>query len=547
VLRAVVIGVDTYRTQGALQGAVADARDLAGVLRRSGAAQIEMLTEADATRAAIAASLEGVLSRTGPGDLVAVSFSGLGAFMAGGRGAAADGGGAAPALLLHEFDPSDEFRRTERLWLGELSEILGRIAARGARSLLVLDTCFGSGGARQADPRTAQAAYRCVDKSRLGAAAPPDGVAEPDGPLVPSPPAQSLVLTAAESSARVLEVWVPGWSGRRGALSFAVARGLEGRADFDGDGVISPNELSSYVGQVAYQLADNRQRAEGILGEPRASASSRTRGFIVVPRRKDQVQIEGEGQEGWDQAEVSSGSAAQKPAADMAPAAASPGPAAQKFATDTASAADGQKPVEVAVVGGRPPPIPPAAGRTPIRFLESGASDVVWDISAREVVARGDTVAVGVDEDDIQDVIDRLSAVESLKVLGSSNPEEVKVVPNDTRHPTDADVTIRIGTGRSLHLVVFNLAGDGTVQLLYPVKNDPRSVKTPFTLPPTVVRPPFGADCVVAVTSRAPLRSLERALQDLDGKRAPLEALKSLRNTTPRGSRIGFATLFTGS
>jgi Caspase domain len=519
VMRAVVIGVDTYQTQSALQGAVADARDLSEVFRRIGAKEVEMLTGSDATRSALTAALDGILSRTRPDDLVAITFSGLGASLT-------DENNPGPALLLSKFDPADPTLRAERLSHLDLSDILGRIAARGARSLLIVDACFGSSGTRLSDRRNPQPTFKCVD-APVNAAAQQTGRGA-EGRFLPSAPARSLVLTAAENSARVPEITVPGRSGHRGALSFAVARGLEGRADLDRDGTISLSELSTYVGQVAYQLADNRQRADGITGDATIPGPSRTRGFIVVPKQKGQVQSEGGPQDVWSESETV--------------------PTQSSGPGEPPRIADGLKVVEVAVVGGRPPSVPPSAGRTPIRFLEPGAAaDVVWDLSSGEVVARGDTIAVAVGENDIQDVVDRLTAVEGLKVLGSSYPENVRVVPNDGRHSANAGVTIRIGTSGSFHVLVFNLAGDGTIQLLYPLKDDPRSVKTPFTLPPTVVQPPFGADCVVAITSRTPLKSLERAVQQLQGKKAALDALKYLQDMAPRGARIGFATLFTGS
>jgi hypothetical protein len=519
-MRAIVIGIDTYRTQTSLHSAVADAKDLSRVFRKIGAKEVETLTGSDVTRAAFTATLEGILSRTRPDDLVAITFSGLGASIA-------DENDTGPALLLPKFDPADPVLRAERLSHLELSDILGRIAARGARSLLIVDTCFGSGGIRQSDTRNPQPTFKCVDTPRLSASAQPTG-GRAEGRFLPSAPARSLVLTAAENTARVLEITVPGRSGRRGALSFAVARGLEGRADLDRDGTISLNELSTYVGQVAYQLADNRQRADGIAGDVTAPGASRTRGFIVVPKQKGPVPSEGDPQDVWEGSE--------------------PIPTQSNQSVQTSTVPGTPKVVEVAVVGGGPPSIPPSAGRTPIRFLEPGApADVVWDLSSGEVVARGDTIAVAVGEHDIQDVVDRLTAIEGLKVLGSAYPEDVKVVPNDGRHSANAGVSIRIGTSGSFQVVVFNLAGDGTIQLLYPMKDDPRSVKTPFTLPPTVVQPPFGADCVVVITSRTPLKSLERAVQQLHGKRAPLDALRSLQQLAPRGARIGFATLFTGS
>ncbi len=45
----------------------------------------------------------------------------------------------------------------------------------------------------------------------------------------------------------------------RGALSYAVARAIEGNADADQDGKVTLKELFANVRQVVYQLSDQRQ------------------------------------------------------------------------------------------------------------------------------------------------------------------------------------------------------------------------------------------------------------------------------------------------
>ena len=52
---------------------------------------------------------------------------------------------------------------------------------------------------------------------------------------------------------------IPGVPSYRGALSYAVARALEGAADENHDGKVTLKELFGYVRQVVYQLSDQRQ------------------------------------------------------------------------------------------------------------------------------------------------------------------------------------------------------------------------------------------------------------------------------------------------
>src|ERR1700742_2398619 len=78
-IRAVIIGIDAYQRVRPLNGAVADARDIEGALRRSGAQDVTALVDDKVTRSAVMSAVDGLIARSGPNDLVILSIAGHGA------------------------------------------------------------------------------------------------------------------------------------------------------------------------------------------------------------------------------------------------------------------------------------------------------------------------------------------------------------------------------------------------------------------------------------------------------------------------------------
>src|SRR3954451_16523445 len=78
-VRALVIGIDAYRNVRPLKGAVSDARDIENSLRRMGVADLTTLIDDRADRESVLSTINGLLRRTGRGDLVLLSIAGHGA------------------------------------------------------------------------------------------------------------------------------------------------------------------------------------------------------------------------------------------------------------------------------------------------------------------------------------------------------------------------------------------------------------------------------------------------------------------------------------
>ncbi len=78
-VRALVVGIDAYQNVRPLKGAVADARDVEGALRKMGVRDVTTLLDAQADRASMMREIYRLLDRTREGDLVIFSIAGHGA------------------------------------------------------------------------------------------------------------------------------------------------------------------------------------------------------------------------------------------------------------------------------------------------------------------------------------------------------------------------------------------------------------------------------------------------------------------------------------
>ena len=95
-------------------------------------------------------------------------------------------------------------------------------------------------------------------------------------------------------------------------------------------------------------------------------------------------------------------------------------------------------------------------------------------------------------------------------------------------------------------VVLFNVSGDGTVQLLYPKGSDAPSAVSPSMRISLRVGEPFGAEQIIAVTSQQRMVDLEDILLQFNRRRASGQVVKSLAQYAPADARIGSVGFFTG-
>lgn len=536
-VRGLVVGIDEYRHAPPLRGAVADAQDIAQALKSIGVGDLTLLTDGKAGRAALLRELTRMVDRARAGDTVFLSFAGYGALEPSRRrGSEARD----EVLLLAGFDPAGGAGAREKLIGGEIRHFVKRLEDKGARVVVVSDTCHGEDPLREVDPRGGEMHYRSLTYRPVADGLKPVASAA-DMALVPADFHQSVFLAAGERGAKVPEVRIPG-VGWRGALSYAVARGLEGAADSNGDGRVTTAELFDYARNVAYQLTDQRQLivTGGAALAPGSAAGELTRGIAV--------QAPG--------SRPSSGGL-QITAATPEPPPAAPPPAATSVAARPAPTPVPPRPVAGAAAGGPSAPIRLAAldgqgggiasfvTATPYEVVAPNANpDLIWDPKTRDVLAGGDVIARDIDRNDLPGVIERASAVSWLKIRATKSPQPIRITPNDKLHRKGSRVEVQVSGVAGRSLILFNIAGDGTVQLLYPLGSDPPIRKDDKYAVQLQVREPLGADLIVAVSSTQRMPDLERAINNLHRRRTPMKATEALQHFARNDAWVGSAGLF---
>ena len=121
----------------------------------------------------------------------------------------------------------------------------------------------------------------------------------------------------------------------------------------------------------------------------------------------------------------------------------------------------------------------------------------------------------------------------------------MRVSPDDRQYHNEQTVEIDLSDAAGRALIVFNVSGNGTIQMLYPIGSDASPVQSASLRLPLRVREPFGADQVVAITSRERMVELEKVLLQMDRRRASAQVIKSLQRYMPPDARVGSIGFFT--
>src|ERR1019366_9552226 len=239
---------------------------------------------------------------------------------------------------------------------------------------------------------------------------------------------------AVDRKTKAPEVQIPGIPGLRGALSYAVARAIEGNADMRGNGATTLKEFFGNIRQVVYQLSNQRQN---IVTTAPPSQNPQTDVVFELTRS------------------VSIGQQTAQP---------DPGLAAGH--TD--------RPIKIAALDGKTGYFSGLAPREAAFEIVQPIDhpDLIWDPASHDVLSWGDVVASGIDPPNLPSVIDRATAIRELKRIASKEPQEINVAPDDSLHHKASLVHVEMKDVAGRALILFNIAGDGTVQMLYPVGSD---------------------------------------------------------------------------
>ncbi len=535
-VRALVIGIDDYQHVRKLKGATADAHDIDSSLRTMGVRDVTALINDRAERSNVLREISALVERTKTNDIVFLSIAGHGA-QEPERIKGSQPDGMEDVFLLPGFEATPTGSQ-QRVLGSEFNHFIRQFELRGAKVIFVADTCHGGGMVRDIDPRAEEMSFRQIPSYTL-LVDELKPVSDQNDPRSELDLDHTAFLAAVDRNTKAPEVRVPGIDGLRGALSYALARAIEGNADADHDGKVTLKEFFANIRQVVYQLSDQRQNVVTMSSPNRSPdidvAFGLTRGVTLI-----QGPIEGP----QPSAPRSPQSSASLPPASASPAAIAPSPSPGPIPQ---MAGQASPPIRLAALDGKTSyfPSPKSRDSTFQAVQPTDNPDLIWDPVSHDIIAWGDVIAYGVDLPDLSTVIDRTAAIRTLKGIATQSPQVMRISPDDRPHHDGQTVNIDLSEVAGRAVVLFNVSGDGTIQMLYPTGSDVSPVRSANLRIPLRVRDPFGAEQVVAVTSQQRMVDFERALQQMNLRRASGLVIKSLERYMPADARVGSVGFFT--
>ncbi len=491
-IHAIVYGFNDYSfIKRPLTGAVNDAEDVTEALRKRGIADVVKRTEAATRRADFMADWNAMLGRARKGDLLIFAFAGHGIRLIDGDAKRRIRYGDDKGFLLPQYDdlphPGEPLKRSEELLRDEdLYDLFKKTAeGKGVRILFIADACHAGTGMREPSP-TPLRFYQ-----------PPSTATRPSPSreaATPRPPIAGVVAIGAQTPDKtVAEVKID--DRPRGALSYAFAQAISGTdADPERRGVLTPDDLFTYVRDVVRQRSDHKQ-------EP-----------VLFAREEDtSTPLFGEGK-------------AAGPALPPLPG-----------LPEVAVYAGGASVAGVATAD------------------DSAGADLIYDPQHRRVSdLAGDTLVDGVNAAHLAGAVAARRLLLFLRRAGEiRGPLTVSMRQRGTPRGSIDNGFQTPGTQLQFEsadsplpfVTVFDLNSDGTVQFLAPRNGDTPKMAANQTFE---VKPPFGADFVVFVRSKEPLVELD-AFFAKRGDTAPAAGLFDVLSRDLRANdvRIGIQGLFT--
>lgn len=171
--------------------------------------------------------------------------------------------------------------------------------------------------------------------------------------------------------------------------------------------------------------------------------------------------------------------------------------------------------------------------------------DLVWSAQSGNASVGGQVIAYGVDRKNLPAVIDRTAVARALVKEGAARPQPVALVSGGATARKGDKVEIEVGNVEGRTLILLTIAGDGTVQVLYPRGGDARVVSGRTFRWAIEVREPFGTDLIVAISAPEPLDALEQGLAQISRHRSAGEIVKLLSIAAPADARLGTVAIRT--
>jgi Caspase domain/Domain of unknown function (DUF4384) len=429
-------------------------------------------------------------TRASPGDMMMFTFAGHGIRIPETRTPRRTPDGYDKGYLFPTYDQyahPDELLRDEDLY-----DLFKVTAAKNLRILFVVDACHAGSGIRGSFP-SAPVRFQRFDLHGADPPAPPS-VAAP-----PRPPINAVaVITALIQEKAISEISVDGVN--RGALTYAVARGIEGAADTDGTGVITVDKLWNYIRPIVRTRSGFNQ-APSLF----AVAADGAMPILSAPLT----------QTNRDRAH----------------------PGLPEFASV-------------------PLFQPGAIGEVPlgaIRVEDKSKAELVYDSEEKRILdSTGDTLAFNMDPADVEGAVETRQLLNALETLADHEGAlNMSLSAGDGLYVKGARVSVQVDSEPYNYLTVFDLAANGQMTLLYPLTDgrfhDSIVSRSSKPLPPIKVDEPFGADYVIAIRSEKPLDSLLGSFTREKGYHlAVAEGTIALREAlVDVASRIGVQGIYT--
>ncbi len=468
---ALVVGADVYPYEVSLDGAVKDAMDVEGALRRAGVEEIATFFDAAVRKDDIRAAWTRFVDGAESGDTIIFTYAGHGAQM--------------PELVAgDEADGLDEFLQlpgfdreraeetdNEIIVDNELNAWFSEAEAKGVHVLFVSDSCHSGGMSRSFSGKT-RLAHAVTVKLPAPSQEAVSGAAVKEVDF-----RQVTVLAASLESQPSPEVIINGEP--RGALSWSFSRAVEGAADRNGDGRLSRVELEDYV------FANVKHQSEALQVPNFVPQLPRSEDEVVMPLTR-------------------SAAVATTPEAHKV----------NKPVRETGW--DGK----LALTVSGSDLVPENTGGSGVPYRWDAASGIFY-------TPNGDVAGEHIDSGLIQGVVDKFILLDFLKAMASQNPGAVSLTPQKDIYASGDRMSFDAPATGYKNMVVFNLANTGQVQLLDVQAEGTASQE--FKLTDLQVVEPFGADHLIVISTNEPIDAIGAALASKNVDAATVLQLLSTR------------------
>jgi hypothetical protein len=504
-IHALVVGIDEYWPKQPLKGAAADATDIEESLEKAGVPKenITFILNKKATRANVLEAMKNLAAHSQKGDLAILTFAGHGGrikeMYANTKPDHMD-----EAYILWQYNDTVTAGASELIAGPEIKHWIAELDAKGVDILFVADTCHGGGLTRAPQRTDVTVSYRHISVSGYAKAEANaySSAADAARPATTFP--HLTFLAAVDAYHKAPEVAIAGYPTLRGALSYAVARAIEGKSGRADHGLLTRGALFGYARQEVLHHSD----AQVIETQPIQQEHLDTPVFR----------------------------SAEAPAERQLP----------------ENVLPKLEPLKIAIENGDAGAL--NAAKRVFDFVtvtDKQDADLIWDGAKHEVFSAGgavDSLARDIAAADVPGVVDRLAASRLLARLSDSRTQDFRLLPDNSLHHLKEKLSLEAPGVEGKYLIAFNITGDGIVQNLFPQPSDqPQVGGSDWRIGGIEVTDHFGSDLVVVIVSPTRLTGLEKDLKSLDNTRNAGVIPEILNRYLDAGHqvRIGLTTVVT--